>query len=204
MPENTMPDNTPKKLLKNRRRNKLDMFGEQDPAAVAAQRRNRLMWFMLALFLIVIDQVSKYFADTMLAYAQPVEVLPVLDITLHYNRGAAFSFLSNAGGWQRWFFTAIAVAVSVYIAIWLLRLPSKQRLLSLGLALVLGGAVGNLIDRVIYGHVVDFISVHWQSSYFPTFNIADAGISVGAFFLVLDMLLNPDKGNDAGKVNGQH
>lgn len=167
-----------------------------DPAEVAAQRRHRLKWFGLAVLAIVVDQLTKYLADTSLQYAQPNEVLPVLNITLHYNPGAAFSFLSDAGGWQRWFFSAIATGVSVYLAIWLYRLPRKQSLLALGLALVLGGAVGNLIDRVIYGHVIDFISVHWQDSYFPTFNIADAAISVGAFFLVLDMLIHPQPKNE--------
>lgn len=170
-----------------------DPFGaDEDSAVVAARRRNRLMWFLLAFALIVLDQLSKYLADNALAYAQPLELLPVLDITLHYNRGAAFSFLNDAGGWQRWFFAAIALAVSVYLAIWLMRLASHQWLLSLALALVLGGALGNLLDRLVYGHVIDFISVHWQQHYFPTFNIADAAISVGAFCLVLDMLINSD------------
>lgn len=170
-----------------------------DPAEVAAQRRNRLKWFGLAVLAVVLDQISKYLADTSLQYAQANEVLPVLNITLHYNQGAAFSFLSNAGGWQRWLFTGIALAVSGYIAVWLFRLPRRQTMLSLGLSLVLGGAVGNLLDRLIHGHVIDFISVHWQSHYFPTFNIADAAISVGAFFLILDMVLNPQAKTVAGE-----
>lgn len=159
---------------------------------MAAQRRSRVFWLLVAVAVIVLDQITKYFANSNLEYASPVEILPVLNITLHYNRGAAFSFLSDAGGWQRWFFTVIALAVSTYICVWLMRLQRKQWLLSLALALVLGGALGNLWDRMYLGHVVDFISVHWGPSYFPTFNIADAGISVGAALLLLDMVLNPE------------
>jgi signal peptidase II len=165
----------------------------------AAQRRSRLAWFLVVLAVVAVDQISKYFADGALQYAQPQHILPVLDITLHYNRGAAFSFLSDAGGWQRWFFTVIALAVSVYIAVWLQRLQRQQWLLSLALALILGGALGNLWDRLMLGHVIDFISVHWGKHYFPTFNIADAGISVGAALLVLDMFLNPEPQQDSSE-----
>lgn len=152
---------------------------------------HRLPWLLVAILAIALDQGSKYLAELLLDYARPVAWLPVLDMTLHYNRGAAFSFLSDAGGWQRWFFTGLAVAVSGYLFVWLLRLPRGQGLLSLALSLVLGGAVGNLIDRLRLGHVVDFISVHWGSAYFPTFNIADAAITVGAGCLILDTLMNP-------------
>jgi signal peptidase II len=161
-------------------------------AEQAAQRRSRAFWMLVVVAVIAIDQVTKYFANTMLAYAEPHTLLPVLDITLHYNRGAAFSFLSDAGGWQRWFFTVIALGVSIYIGIWLQRLKREQWLLSFALALVLGGALGNLWDRVWFGYVIDFISVHWDHHYFPTFNIADAAISVGAVLLLLDMFLNPE------------
>tara|TARA_R110001592_G_scaffold315880_5_gene592053 strand:- start:7781 stop:8305 length:525 start_codon:yes stop_codon:yes gene_type:complete len=162
---------------------------------MAAQRRSRFFWLLVAATVIVLDQITKYFANTMLDYASPVEILPVLNITLHYNPGAAFSFLSDAGGWQRWFFSVIALAVSAYICVWLMRLRRDQWLLSLALALVLGGALGNLWDRLFLGHVIDFISVHWEDSYFPTFNIADAGISVGAGLLLLDMVVNPESEN---------
>nr|WP_232787697.1 signal peptidase II [Spongiibacter nanhainus] len=138
-----------------------------------------------------LDQLSKYLAESMLSYARPVEILPVLNMTLHYNTGAAFSMLSDAGGWQRWLFTAIAVGVSVYLLVWLMRLRREQWLLSMSLAMIVGGALGNLIDRLHLGHVVDFISVHWGASYFPTFNVADAAISVGAVLLVLDTWLHP-------------
>jgi signal peptidase II len=162
---------------------------------MAAQRRSRFFWLLVATVVIVLDQITKYFANTMLDYASPVEIFPVLNIALHYNPGAAFSFLSDAGGWQRWLFSVIALAVSAYICVWLMRLRREQWLLSLALALVLGGALGNLWDRLYLGHVIDFISVHWGDSYFPTFNIADAGISVGACLLLLDMVVNPELKN---------
>ena len=161
-------------------------------AQAAAQRRNRLYWLVFAILLILLDQLSKYLADTQLVYGQPNALLPVLDITLHYNPGAAFSFLSDAGGWQRWFFTGIAALVSGYLLVWLMRLDQQQRLLSAALSLVLSGALGNLIDRLLHGHVIDFISVHWGSAYFPAFNIADSAITVGAILLVLDTVLNPE------------
>ncbi len=163
----------------------------------AEQRRGRLLWLLLALAVVLIDQLSKYWADASLVYAQPNPILPVLDITLHYNPGAAFSFLSNAGGWQRWLFTGIALAVSSYLLVWLMKLRREQWLLSLALALVLGGALGNLWDRLRLGHVIDFISVHWGSSYFPTFNIADAAITVGAVLLIVDTFLHPEGGDNA-------
>ena len=123
-----------------------------------------------------------------LEYGVLVPLLPVLDLTLLHNTGAAFSFLSDAGGWQRWFFTAVALGVSAWIALWLNRLPREKRWLSASLALILGGAIGNLIDRVIQGYVVDFIFVHWGDSYFPAFNVADSAITVGAIMMMVDVL----------------
>lgn len=161
-------------------------------SGTAQQRRSRLLWLAVAVAVVVLDQLTKIWADANLIYAQPNPVLPVLDITLHYNPGAAFSFLSDAGGWQRWFFTVIAAAVSLYLLVWLLKLRREQVLLSLSLTLVLGGALGNLWDRVRLGHVIDFISVHWGTAYFPTFNIADAAISVGAVLLIIDTFINSD------------
>ena len=145
-------------------------------------------WYLLSLAVIVLDHITKYIASTSLEYGQLVPLLPVLDLTLLHNRGAAFSFLSEAGGWQRWFFMAVAIGVSVWIALWLQRLPAEKRWLSASLALILGGAVGNLIDRVIQGYVVDFIFVHWGDSYFPAFNVADSAITVGAIMMMVDVL----------------
>ena len=145
-------------------------------------------WYLLALVVIVLDHLSTWIASTSLEYGQPVVLLPVLDLTLLHNRGAAFSFLSDAGGWQRWFFAAIALGVSGWIAWWLRSLPAGKAWLAMALALILGGALGNLIDRVLLGYVVDFISVHWGPHYFPAFNIADSAITVGAAMMVIDTL----------------
>jgi len=147
------------------------------------------LWFSLAAGVVLLDQVSKQLALAQLDYAQPVELLPVLNMTLHFNRGAAFSFLSEAGGWQRWFFSAIALAASAVLAVWLLRLRRGETLLAVSLSLIMGGALGNLWDRLRYGHVVDFISVHYHNWYFPTFNVADSAVSVGAALMILDAIL---------------
>ena len=118
------------------------------------------------------------------------------NLTLQHNTGAAFSFLSDAGGWQRYFFSGIAVVISVALVIWLYRLPAKQWLLALSLGLILGGALGNLWDRLVLGYVVDFISVHYRGWYFPAFNIADSAITVGAGCMLLDSFLS--RGDDSG------
>lgn len=155
------------------------------------ERGKLWLWYGLALVVIVLDQLTKYIATATLEYSSPIPVLPVLDWTLLHNPGAAWSFLSDAGGWQRWFFIALSSIVSVVIAVWIARLPRVQWLLAAALSLILGGAIGNLIDRVRFGYVVDFISVHWfGGAHFPAFNVADAGITVGAGLLILDMLLN--------------
>jgi signal peptidase II len=166
--------------------------------AALRERRLALLAYGLALLVLGLDQGSKAWALAALDYARPLPVFFWFDLTLHYNPGAAFSFLSNAGGWQRWLFTGLALAVSVGLVIWLWRLERKQYMLAAGLALVLGGALGNLLDRVLLGHVVDFISVHYGGHYFPTFNIADSAITVGAGLLILDSLF----GASAGPAKG--
>ncbi|WP_070887194.1 signal peptidase II [Pseudomonas sp. D1-3] len=152
-------------------------------------RFGKLGWVWLSVVVFVIDQVTKFWFDNNLQMYERITVIPqVLDWTLAYNTGAAFSFLAGASGWQRWLFTLIAVVVSVILVVWMKRLKADETWLAVGLALVLGGALGNLVDRVIFGHVVDFILVHWQSNwYFPAFNIADSAITVGAVLLALDM-----------------
>jgi signal peptidase II len=150
-----------------------------------------LSWYRIAAMIVIVDQLTKRWATETLLEGLPRVISPVFDLMLAYNKGAAFSFLHDAGGWQRYLFTGIALVASVGVAIWMARLKSTQNLLLGSLALVLGGAVGNLIDRVRFGHVVDFISVHWNQHYFPAFNIADMAISVGAALLLLDMLLHP-------------
>ncbi len=156
-----------------------------------SERSPFLVWYALALALAIADQGTKLLATNLLDYASPVPVFFWFNLTLHHNEGAAFSFLSDAGGWQRWFFTALAVGVSAAIAVWIKQLQRGQWILALGLAFVLAGAVGNLIDRVRLGYVVDFISVHYGDWYFPTFNLADSAISVGAVLIVLDSLRGP-------------
>lgn len=147
-------------------------------------------WLAVALLIVVLDQVTKQLAETWLVYAQPLAVMPSFNLTLLYNRGAAFSFLNEAGGWQRWFFVTVSLLASVALLVWLSRLHSRQWPLALALSLVLGGAVGNLIDRLWLGHVVDFIQVYYGDWYFPAFNIADSAITVGAVLLIWDSLFS--------------
>ncbi|GAA0698995.1 signal peptidase II [Marinobacterium maritimum] len=155
-----------------------------------------LRWLWLTLLVLVVDLVSKYLADSLLSYASPVPLLPVFDLTLLYNTGAAFSFLASAGGWQRWLFVAIAVGMSAFLLHWMWRTPRTQRCLGMGLALVLGGALGNLFDRSVHGHVIDFISLHWANHYFPAFNIADCAITLGTCLLLIDMFFLGSKETD--------
>lgn len=145
-----------------------------------------LKWLWLSVLVIVLDLASKALASHYLTLYQPVPVFSGFNITLMHNSGAAFSFLSDAGGWQRWFFTVIALAVSVGIIVWLKRLSASQVTLSIALALILGGALGNVWDRMMLGYVVDFIQVYYDRWSWPAFNIADSAISVGAVLLVID------------------
>lgn len=163
-----------------------------------------LIWLWLTVFVIAFDLITKQLAENFLSYGQPVPVLPVFDLTLLYNPGAAFSFLAGEDGWQRWFFTAIAVGVSIMLISWLYKLPRANKWLAIALALVLGGALGNLCDRLVYGHVIDFISVHWAGSYFPAFNIADSAITVGAIMLGLDVVFEARREKAAKAANLDH
>ncbi|MBT3411087.1 MAG: lipoprotein signal peptidase [Halieaceae bacterium] len=140
--------------------------------------------------MVLLDQYTKTLATESLVYARPVEVFSWFNLTLQHNTGAAFSFLSDAGGWQRWFFTVVAVVISGVLTVWLFMAPRAHWLLGLSLALILGGAIGNVWDRVALGYVVDFISVHYQGWYFPAFNIADSAITVGAICMLLDSFFN--------------
>ncbi len=146
---------------------------------------SQLRWLWLSGGIIACDQAAKQAAEALLVPHQPVGVLPFFDWYLTYNTGAAFSFLADAGGWQRWLFSLLALVISGIIVQWLRTLPRGETLTALALALILGGAIGNLIDRLLLGHVIDYIQV-WLGSYpFPAFNIADAAISVGAVLLIL-------------------
>ena len=144
-------------------------------------------WLAIAAAVIVLDQITKTMIVAALRLGDSHRVTSFFDIVRAHNRGAAFSFLNDASGWQRWFFIGIGVAAAVFI-VWMLKRHGGQRMFGWALALILGGALGNVIDRIVYGHVVDFIQVHWKSSYFPAFNVADSAITVGAALLIVDEL----------------
>ena len=158
------------------------------PKAQAAPRNGLARWLYAALFLITFDQLTKIGFDHALTYGQRVNVLPFFDFTLLYNKGAAFSFLADQPGWQRWIFTAIGLGASIFI-IWLMHTHRSQHRFMLALTLILGGALGNVIDRMSYGHVVDFLLFYWHPWYYPAFNVADMGITIGAILLVIDEIL---------------
>jgi signal peptidase II len=158
-------------------------------------RGSAARWTLLSALVVLADQISKSYIARHFGEFEFIRVLPVLDITRMHNVGAAFSFLASASGWQRWFFIGLAAAVSAAIVVWLSRLQRGQHtLLAAGLSLVLGGALGNLIDRIRLGHVIDFIHFHWNEAYFPAFNVADSAITTGAAFLLLDALLDARRG----------
>ena len=145
-------------------------------------------WLLLAAALIVLDQISKWYFELNFQFAERLNILPFFDFILVYNTGAAFSFLADHGGWQRWFFVALSIIASIVIAI-LLRRNSTKTLFCLSLSLILAGAIGNLIDRLLLGHVIDFLLFYWGDNYFPAFNLADCCITVGAALLILDEII---------------
>lgn len=149
-------------------------------------RKANLKWLWLTLLIVVLDQASKQAALQWLVFAQPRPVLPGFNLTLVYNTGAAFSFLQDAGGWQRYFFIVLTIGVSIALLLWLSRLPPRRTGLAAALALVLGGAAGNLWDRLQHGYVIDFIQLYWERWSWPVFNVADSAITVGAALLVID------------------
>jgi len=148
--------------------------------------RGNWRWLLMSVLVIIVDQYSKRLIMANFELFDRHPVLPVFDIVRLHNTGAAFSFLANASGWQNWFFTAVAVGVSVVILWWLHRQPAGRIVVPLGLALVLGGAIGNLIDRLQHGYVVDFLLVHYDRWSFPAFNVADSAITVGVVLLLVD------------------
>ena len=166
-----------------------------------------LKWLWLTLLVVILDQVSKQAAVNLLAMHESQAFLPFFNFTLTYNKGAAFSFLSSAGGWQRWFFTVLAIGVSIFIFFWIKKLSSKEKLLAISLSLILGGAIGNVIDRSLYGYVIDFIdwfytsneclplfySINQRTCHWPTFNIADSAIFLGAVLIILQALFSKEE-----------
>jgi signal peptidase II len=145
-------------------------------------------WLWVSVVVLLLDQATKYLADSTMALHESIELIPFLALTKAYNTGAAFSFLGDASGWQRWLFIGLALVVSGILLAWLRRLPAGEWRTALALALILGGAIGNLVDRVLHGHVIDFIDVYYETWHWPTFNVADSAITVGAALLVFDAL----------------
>lgn len=169
-------------------------------------KKNWWLWYGISVLVIVIDQITKVWAESALAGGHAIVVIPSwFRFELAYNTGAAFSFLGSAGGWQRWFFSVVALGVSVFIAVWISRLARHNErghwLELTGLCLILGGAIGNLYDRVLLGHVIDFIVWHYHQYHWPTFNMADSAICIGAGLLIADMLFLQRKkpGQTAGE-----
>ena len=151
------------------------------------------LWLGLSALVIILDQISKLWIIKHFEYGESLAVVNVFNLVLVHNAGAAFSFLSDAGGMQRWLFSAIAVIASVWI-VWLLRRHAQQRLFCFALAMILGGALGNLIDRIAYGYVVDFLDFYWDTYHFPAFNLADSAITCGAVLLLWESFMNkPEK-----------
>jgi signal peptidase II len=172
---------------------KNDSFYSSSPTVANNKRDNReknaLVWLWLSLLVVILDQATKLWANTVLNFNDPVALLPFLNFRLLYNTGAAWSILADAGGWQRWFLSGLTVVISSFLLFWLLSLKRQQYWIASALALIIGGAFGNLIDRLIYGYVIDFIDIHYQNWHWPAFNIADSAISIGAVMLVVDALL---------------
>lgn len=162
------------------------MFMQSRKAHELMRNKQTFAWLALSTVIILLDWHTKQLASAALVMFRPVEIFSWLNLTLAHNTGAAFSLLSDAGGWQRWFFTLLAIGVSVFLLVWLFRLERGQWPTALALALVIGGAVGNLIDRLRLGYVVDFIDVHYAGWHWPAFNVADAAITCGIIILLLE------------------
>lgn len=147
-----------------------------------------LRWLWLSVAVLMLDQITKQLVESNFLVFEVLPLLPSVNLTLVYNEGAAFSFLSNQGGWQRWFFILIGLTVSLVLVIWINRLAVTQRLSAIALSLVVGGAVGNILDRLLLGHVVDFIDVYYREWHWPAFNVADSAISVGVVLMLIDVV----------------
>lgn len=157
--------------------------------------RQTWLWFALALLVLVADQLTKNLIVAQFSYGSSETITSFFNLVRVHNYGAAFSFLDNEGGWQRWGFSIFATIISLVILVWITRLTPQQKLEGCALALILGGALGNLYDRITLGYVVDFLDFHWSGMHFPAFNIADSGISVGAVLIILDSFLNKSPNN---------
>ncbi len=145
-----------------------------------------LKWLILSVVTVILDQWTKIAVDQSMQLYESIAIYPNFNLTYVHNKGAAFSFLSEAGGWQRWFFAIISLVVSLILLVWVYRLEKHETLLAIALSFILGGAIGNLIDRVAYGYVIDFLDVHYQGWHWPAFNIADSAICLGVFLMLLE------------------
>lgn len=148
---------------------------------------NNWRWFLLSVVIIAGDQFTKYLAEQQLNAYEPYSVLPMFNLTLAYNTGAAFSFLSHAGEWHRWFFAGFSLVMSIFFVVWIVRLKPKAYLQLAAISLILGGTLGNFFDRLFLGHVIDFIQVYYRDYYWPVFNLADSAICIGAALLFIDL-----------------
>jgi signal peptidase II len=145
-----------------------------------------LKWLWLTGLAVALDQASKLAIDASMQLYQSIELIPFFNLTYVRNTGAAFSFLSEAGGWQRWFFAVLAAIISMVLVVWLAKLKKHEILMAASLSLILGGAIGNLIDRVLYGYVIDFLDVYYQAWHWPAFNVADSAITLGVILMLLE------------------
>ena len=159
------------------------------------------MW--LTLIFLIIDQVTKHWVAGTFDYKETLYVFPFFNLFYIHNEGAAFSFLADQGGWQRWFFTAIASIASIVFLVWMAKTPKQQRLLSIAFALILSGAVGNLIDRALFGYVIDFLDFHWAGYHFAAFNIADSVIFIGAALMILESFTNKEANQDTAQESNK-
>jgi signal peptidase II len=150
------------------------------------KQKSGLIWLLLSLLLFAVDYITKAVVVANMKLYESIEILPIFNFTYMHNYGAAFSFLSDAGGWQRWFFSSIAVVISLLLTYWLKKLPAKNWVLCGAYAMVIGGAIGNLVDRLVHGYVVDFLHFYYQDWHYPAFNVADIAIVCGAGLLLLD------------------
>jgi signal peptidase II len=153
----------------------------------------KLKWLWLAALSLGLDQASKLAIDKSFQLYESIAVVPFFNLTYVHNTGAAFSFLSEAGGWQRWFFAALAIVMSTIMTLWLTRLKEHETLLAVSLSLILGGAIGNLIDRLAYGYVIDFLDVYYQTWHWPAFNIADSAITIGVALMLVESFKSQEK-----------
>ncbi|PUE53255.1 signal peptidase II [Limnohabitans parvus] len=159
----------------------------------SSKSQSMVLWLGIALLVLLIDQFTKVLVLGAFQLGDSTPITSFFNLVRAHNHGAAFSFLAGAGGWQRWFFTGIGVVAALFM-VWMLRSHAGQKLFSLAIALILGGAIGNVVDRLLHGYVVDFLDFYWGAWHFPAFNVADAGISVGAALLILDEILRVRRG----------